>query len=77
MSELQLDSDTERVATNLLRFLEWGDGSFSFLFLFADVGPAQALADWLDARFSLTGSLLQRVAAAADFSVDQIGRAHV
>ena len=70
MSALQLDADTERVATNLLRFVEWSDRAFSLIFLFADIGPASALADWLDERFSLSGAELQRVTPAPSFSTD-------
>ena len=70
MSALRLDADTERVATNLLRFVEWSDRAFSLIFLFADIGSARALADWLDERLSLSGAELQRVAPAPSFSTD-------
>ncbi|MDN5870121.1 MAG: hypothetical protein L0H73_05300 [Nitrococcus sp.] len=54
------DAATERVAINLLRHLEWQHDGFSLVFLFADVGAALELANWLDQRLVLQGRRLQR-----------------
>ena len=64
---LQLDAETERVAVSVLRHLEWQDSGFSLIFLFADVGSALQLADWLDQRLALQGRSLQRVEARDNF----------
>ena len=42
----------EAAAVTLLRHLEWQSDSFSIVFLFADVGPALALAEWVQRRLS-------------------------
>ena len=78
MSALALDAATERVAVNLLRHLEWQAEGFSLIFLFADVGPALQLADWLDQRLILQDRPLHREEAGDPFvqepeaAVDQL-----
>jgi tetratricopeptide (TPR) repeat protein len=78
----KLDPVTERTAINLLRHLEWQPQGFSLVFLFADVGPALSLANWLDQRLVGLGMLLERRSAANDFVsqpqklVDEIIIAH-
>ena len=63
-----LDADTERIAVNLLRFLEWQETGFSLLFLFADFGPSLQMADWLDERLALERATLQRQAVPPTFA---------
>ena len=64
---LTLDAQTEGVAVALLRHLEWQPEGFSLVFLFADPGPAQQLADWLDERLRLSDRPLQRCEAGEQF----------
>ena len=63
MSETQppLDAETERIAVTLLRHIEWQEESFSIVFLFADVGPAMWMADWLDERLRVSANPLHRL----------------
>lgn len=65
-----LDESTERSAVNLLRHLEWQAEGFSLVFLFASVGPALQLADWLDQRLRPQGLPLNRREANDDFARD-------
>ncbi len=60
---LELDAPTERVALNLLRFLEWSQHGFSLIFLFASPRADVAMANWLDERLQLSAAKLQRVNA--------------
>ena len=63
-----LDLSTERCTVNLLRHLEWQAEGFSLVFLFASVGPALQLADWLDQRLRPQGLPLHRREASDDFA---------
>ncbi|WP_374340273.1 tetratricopeptide repeat protein, partial [Methyloversatilis sp.] len=65
--ELLPDGIDEASAVSLLRHLEWERDRFSIVFLFADIGPAHALLDWLSRRLSVEGVHLTRVDAGSDF----------
>lgn len=60
MTEPQLEPELERVASPLLRHLEWQESGFSLSFLFADFGTSQRLAHWVNERLRLLGRSLHR-----------------
>ena len=63
------DGLSEKSAVSLLRHLEWQQGVFSLVFLFADVGPASALLDWVNLRLRLSeGAALQPLDPPATFA---------
>ncbi|MBL8297434.1 MAG: hypothetical protein JNN30_03705 [Rhodanobacteraceae bacterium] len=66
-TDLLPDGIPEEVAVGLLRHLEWQADSFSITFLFADIGPAIALVDWLNRRLALEGQTLRLDQAPAGF----------